>query len=429
MLNVLHISDLHYSAAPGRVRDAAVAATNGILVLAKDLKSKGVLGGGVCLCITGDLVQTGETPSTAMRSDYDEVQEKFLAPLLKILEIGPDRVFLVPGNHEMDRNAVHDDNKLTVRTSSINESRVHADLVTKLGNFFDFVEQNQYQSVTRTSPRLATFCVGDQTIACINGLAGSYSRSGTGDKGELFILNSELGGIFTSIAEFSIVLMHHPFSWFDDRCATDIKDFLSARRCRILTGHIHDKGVELLETGRGTLAVVQAGAAAESGKHNDVAVGWYPKSNSAAVRHYSFDIRLGAYPDTPVEETHVAPQSAEGYFQKTEAYFDIKIVEDTRAKAGVDCHQEFRATFGRELEKYVAPDLAAYSEDQFSAARIGLATFQNSPNRRVVSGDELSGKTSLIYYSAVMANTSQSSKSINIVFDFRALSYGKGLMT
>ncbi|WKL57643.1 metallophosphoesterase [Asticcacaulis sp. ZE23SCel15] len=429
MLNIFHISDLHYSAEDGQVRDAAVAAAGGILRLAEELKSKGILGRNTCVCITGDLVQTGENAKPGKASDFEAVQEHFLAPLLDILKISPDRVFIVPGNHEMDRNAVPEENRITIanhKKKPFCELDLHADLCSKLQGYFKFIERNGYKSVSIDSPRVANFTIDGQPIVCINGLVGSYSGGGAKDKGELFLLSSELGGVLTSIPNFSIVLTHHPFSWFADSCGTDLKEFLSARKCRLLTGHIHDRGVEWVEGKNGSLVIVQAGAAAEDGKHNDVAVGWYPASNSAAVRHYSFDARTGMYPPSDVNQTQVAPQTATAFFQRTEAFFEPKIWEEARQKAYEDCRSELCATFGRDPDKYISPDIVIYSEDEFSAKRTNTATFANIQNCRVISGDELSGKTSFMYHSAMRANISTSGK-INIVLDFRALSYDKDI--
>jgi len=436
VLNVFHVSDLHYTASPtGQVRDAAVAAVQGILKLAADLKSKGILRQNVCLFITGDLVFSGKKPSDGTESDFHAVQREFLKPLLEILEIGSERVFIVPGNHEVDRDVIAIDLQITAENFSQKrpcEADLHEDFRLKLSSYFDFIEVQGYQSVTKQNPRMAILKIDDQPIVCLNGLAGSYSRNGSDDKGELFILPSEMGGSFASIPEFSVVLLHHPLSWFADKCGMDLKELLSARRCRLMTGHIHDHGVDWVETENGTLAVIQAGATAETGEQNDVAVAWLPKSDSAAVRHFSFNPRIGAYDFKPASHTRAVPEKALAFFRKTEAFFDPLIVEKARQQASEDCQSELAASFRRPPEKYVSPDLVTYSEDQFSGKRIKQEVFKLDENHRVISGDELSGKTSFANFSAMLANDEKENSKINIILDFRALSIGKsieGLLT
>lgn len=422
MLNIFHVSDLHFTAQPrGTVRDAAVAAIAGILKLAEDLKSQGVLGQDLCLCITGDLVQSGSPGANGVESDFAAVQRDFLQPLLNVLEIDPSKVFIVPGNHEMDREAVSEADRLAAYGKKICEGDLQDDLRAKLGEYFNFIAAHGYNSVTQQSPRLTVFKHGEHTIACFNGLAGAYSRAGSGDKGELFILPSEIGGSFAAIPDFSLVLLHHPLSWFSDKSGIDLKELLASRRCRLMTGHIHDQGLDWLQTQNGNLAVIQAGASAESGEANQVAVAWLPPSDSAAVRHYTFNPRAGQFDLTPSSETKVAPKGASNFFQRSEAFFDPAILRDAQKKAREECGLELQALCGRLPSKFVSPDLILYSEDQFSAKRVKLESFLSNQNRRVLSGDELSGKTSFSYFCAYMSNDGEAHNKVSLVIDYRAL--------
>lgn len=431
MLNIFHISDLHFtSAQTGLVRDAATAAVQGLLKLASELKVKGILSPKPCLFITGDLVQSGSASSETSESDFCAVQRELLAPLLKILDIGPERVFIVPGNHEMDRGAVLDDDKIlvaTIKEKTPCEADLHKDLRCKLASYFKFITEHGYNSVTEENPRLHKFELEGQTIICFNGLAGSYSHKGTGDKGELLILPTEFGGILASIPKHAIILTHHPFSWFDDQCGESLKELLSSRNCRVMTGHIHNQGLDWVETKNGSLALIQAGASAEAGKKNDVAVAWLTGSDSAAVRHYSFDPSIGSFAFTPVSSTRVVPDKASDYFLKTQAFFDPAVIESVRERAKAECRSELSVSYRRPSEKYVVPDLVIYHSDHFSGKRIAYEKFQSDENCRVISGDELSGKTSFTNYSAMLANADSDGGKISVVIDFRVLSTEKDL--
>lgn len=307
MLNVFHISDLHFTGKlSGQLRDAASASVRAILKLASDLKANGTLGSEICLFVTGDIVQSGEA-SDDQQSDFEAVQQALLVPLLKILNIGPDRAFFVPGNHELDRSAVREDEWLIQGqfvSQKICEDDIKNDLNRKVSTFLDFVERHGYRSVTIKQPRIATFEIGDQQIVCFNGLAGAYSRKGSGDKGELFVLDSEIANNMSTIKKHSVVLTHHPLSWYADACGSQLKEFFSARQCRVFTGHIHDRGLDWTETSKGAFVTVQAGAP------HQVAIAWLPVSNSAAVRHYALDTRSGEFNLTHANNTEVAPNKA-----------------------------------------------------------------------------------------------------------------------
>lgn len=433
MLNVLHISDLHFTAtARGTMRDASTAAVSAILRLAAKLKSEGTVQQKLCVFITGDLVHSGSDKDDSLHNDFAAVQEEFLAPLLQTLGIGPERVFIVPGNHELDRTAVPSDQRFhlaNLKEKRCCEADVHDDLRKKLSNYFKFIEQHGYRSVDTTNPRLAIFELDGQAIACLNGLAGSYSGNGSTDKGELFVLPSEFGGALSQIPQFSAVLLHHPLSWFSDSCEADLKEFFASKRVRLFTGHIHDQGLHWLETVRGEFVLAQAGVSAENGERNEISLAWLPPSPALAIRHYIFDRRSAEIAITPPGETRVAPQSALGFFQKSEAFFDRRTIDKARAAAAEDCKNELQLSFSRKIETYVQPDIILYAEDEFSGRRVSNDALYKEDNHRVISGDELSGKTSFLVYSALKANMEPlgSKEKINVLVDFRNLAAGRSL--
>lgn len=427
MLNVFHISDLHFTASPsGQLRDTAVASVRSILELATMLKVNGTLSPTLCLLITGDLVQSGEEVPGQSQSDFDAVQEALMSPLLKLLEIGPERVFLVPGNHDLDRNAVAEQERLLqgqYPSNNVCEDDVRRDLCAKLSGYFDFVERHGYRSVTSHSPRIATYDIGDRQIVCLNGLAGAYSRAGYGDKGELFVLGSELANAFTAIKKHAVVLTHHPLSWFADNCATDLKEFLAARQCRLFTGHIHDRGIDSVETAKGAFVTVQAGASAEVGTSNQAAVAWLPPSNSVAVRHYSLDVRSGGFTITPASLTKVAPTNSLAFFERTEAFFDPDILANVAQAAYAAGEAELKAASGRNVASFVPPDVKRFPEDQFSGRRADISSIEADVNNRVISGDELSGKSSLLQFLCARSNVVEKNvvRKVGIDIDYRMI--------
>lgn len=433
MLNVLHISDLHYtSETSGQLRDSAVASVRGILELAETLRANGTLSSKVCVAITGDIVQSGGTPPDGRSSDFEAVEAALLRPLTKILGVSPDRVFIVPGNHELDRSAVPEGDWLSqgqYPSQKVSEADVNDDLRKKLTPYFEFIERTGYQSVNALNPRIAFFEFEEQQVVCFNGLAGSYSRKGYGDKGELFVLPSELANEFARISRNAVVLTHHPLSWFADNCATDLKEFLSSRQCRLFTGHIHDRGIEWIETQRGAFALVQAGASAEVGSPNQVAVAWLPASNSAAVRHYGLDHRAGKFQLTPARDTKVAPANAKDFFERSEAFFEARLIDDAADVAKAANEADLLAASGKTLRTYVAPDVSRFPEDQFSGRRTSLSALEDDNNNRLISGDELSGKSSLLHYLSARRNAADAAgnRKIALVIDYRVLEAGHDL--
>lgn len=433
MLNIFHLSDLHYTInSSGQLRDSSLASVRAILDLASKLRTAGTLSNNLCLFITGDLVHSGTPANADVKSDFEAVQEALIQPLMEILHLTPDEIYIVPGNHDLDRKAVEEKNWLIqgqYTSSKISEENVHEDLRLKLNEYFRFVEKYGYRSTTSKNPRIASFEHFGHNIICFNGLAGSYSRAGSGDKGELFILGSEFANALNDIKNNSIILTHHPLSWFADDCGNNLKEFFSSKHCRLLTGHIHDHGIDSIETSQGSYVTVQAGASAEVGSANQVAVVWLPQSNSAAVRHYSFEKRLGHFPLTPVLETKVSPKKSEDFFKRSEAFFDPEIINKIASAARLRCEEELSVITGRTVDTFVVPDISHFPDDQFSGRRITVNAIQDDENNRVISGDELSGKSSLIHYLCMERNknSGSSDQAIAIVIDYRLLEAGHDL--
>jgi predicted MPP superfamily phosphohydrolase len=433
MLNLFHISDLHFTTEQtGQRRDSALAAVRALLQLAETLRADGTLGVNTCIAITGDLIQSGREPLDGRECEFEAVDQALLKPLMTILDVPPEQVFIVPGNHELDRDAVPEAERLQqgqYPSQKVCEGDVQCDLKTKLARYFAFVERQGYRSVTSAEPRIAFFEVAGQQIVTFNGLAGSYSREGYGDKGELFVLGSELSNSFARIASNAIVLTHHPLPWFADNCATDLKEFFSSRECRLLTGHIHDRGVEWVETHRGAFATVQAGASAEVGSANQVAISWLPPSNSAAVRHYALEPRVGQFEITPASDTKVVPARAREFFERSEAFFDVRAIGGAADLARLNSEADLLASSGKTLDAFVPPDISRFPEDQFSGRRTTIPALESDRNNHLISGDELSGKSSLLHYLAARLNRdgNAAGRCIAIALDYRMLEAGQSL--
>jgi 3',5'-cyclic AMP phosphodiesterase CpdA len=112
VLRVLHVSDLHArqglrtdqrEIAEAMVRDAARLRDERPFDLA---------------VVTGDLAFAGKT------SEFALAREILLGPLETELDLGPDRVVIAPGNHDVDRKLISDEARLRGRLvdrASVNE--------------------------------------------------------------------------------------------------------------------------------------------------------------------------------------------------------------------------------------------------------------------------------------------------------------------
>jgi 3',5'-cyclic AMP phosphodiesterase CpdA len=92
-LEILHISDLHISTMDTFGREKALGA---LVDRVKKDRKKGLLP--EIVVVTGDIATTG-------RKEEYALAKTFFNDLLAALELAPDRLFVVPGNHDVNRKA------------------------------------------------------------------------------------------------------------------------------------------------------------------------------------------------------------------------------------------------------------------------------------------------------------------------------------
>ena len=93
MKNILHISDIHVSSTPAKGM-SEYALKNLLLSLTEDLKNLPKVD---TIFITGDIANSG------IESEYKIFLEYFFTPLLTELNLDNSRAFIVPGNHDSNR--------------------------------------------------------------------------------------------------------------------------------------------------------------------------------------------------------------------------------------------------------------------------------------------------------------------------------------
>ena len=94
-LTWLHLSDWHQK---GKDLDRAVVRD----ALLKDIQERKEISPDLAeidfIIFSGDVAYSGRS------EEYEAAKEQFFDPLLKACKIGPDRLFIVPGNHDLDRS-------------------------------------------------------------------------------------------------------------------------------------------------------------------------------------------------------------------------------------------------------------------------------------------------------------------------------------
>ncbi len=269
-LGWLHLSDLHFLS-DNNWRDSPVLRKLQVDIFDQKKDGRRI---DLVLC-TGD-IGFGKTPSESLPSQY-AIAKEFLDKILEICQLPSERLFLVPGNHDIDRSEVSRATTEFFRNSNrkcedVNQmfylrEREVLEAMKRLEHYRKFVNDN-YKHIPLDEN--ATFCFSLE----INGLKVSIAGLNSAwtcfenDKQQIWLagrtqLNAsadkdvrQLPGVFNGSVR--IGLIHHPITWLQPQEASNLRDALENDFDFLLHGHEHDQWVK--EIPKPPHVVIAAGA-------------------------------------------------------------------------------------------------------------------------------------------------------------------------
>jgi predicted phosphodiesterase len=227
--------------------------------------------------ITGDIANKGK------QDQYERFYEKFFLPLIELLpSISVNRIFIIPGNHDVDRDQ--------------SKAFVPYDVLLHTEDFLDSNEIGQFRrEIIR--PRFLSFAKNDMTHGAdiskhwLFSEGGAFTRvlSFNDQKVGILGLNSawlsysdkdhrklsagkmliEDGLSSIQDCNFKIVLGHHPIDWFIDSQMEPIRSLFGKNNVLYLHGHLH-KGSARYEEGAGYPFLAMQSAACFQAREHDI---------------------------------------------------------------------------------------------------------------------------------------------------------------
>lgn len=240
----LHISDLHLRT--GDQYDQNVALSS-LLNDLSDLVDKENYHFDLVF-ITGDIAFSGK------HEEY-ELAKKFIQNLSSATYVQTDRIFCIPGNHDVDRS------RLTpVIEESIKNLGSRKLISQVIGNSEDRVYFTDrylpyYEFLQATFPWARELACSDLSYThmlnvngikfAIIGLNSAWLASSGADRGRIVIGERQVREAFdvAENPEFLLALVHHPLSYLADFDLSDVRALLNSRCDFLLHGHVHDFGV------------------------------------------------------------------------------------------------------------------------------------------------------------------------------------------
>lgn len=239
LLRIAHLSDLH----------AAKDKTEALPIIAAalaDLERAHADTPIDLVVFSGDLADTGQS------LDYEAAHDRLIEPLLQKLNLGPERLALVPGNHDVDRKRIDRYQEGGLRAELTNSSKV-AELIkdpSALGAATDRLDAwNEYHAMlTEDLDESEATALGRTRKLEINGidvgiasLNSSWRSAGDDDKNHLVLGEDQYRQALEQIrsCDVRIAVMHHPLPWLADFDANTARAALEGARSIVLCGHEH----------------------------------------------------------------------------------------------------------------------------------------------------------------------------------------------
>jgi len=290
-LNWLHLSDWHQK---GNEFDRQVV----LKALLKNIREREKIN--PCLQKIDFVIFSGDIAFSGKAEEYQIATEQFFKPLLDACGLTAKQLFIVPGNHDLDR----DEFKLLPRDLTkplaseaavqnwLTDDRRRSRLLEPFRAFSSFVkdytdqEQADYVHI-RKMP------IGDKEVALI-GLNSAWmcgrNKAKIGDKGFVIVGEPQIHSVLDEIsdADLKIAVLHHPFDWLTEFDCNRIETRLLQGCDFILRGHQHKPKVEVTSGTSGNCVIIPAGASYDRRMANNPAY-----ANSYNFVHLDLDTGRG----------------------------------------------------------------------------------------------------------------------------------------
>jgi predicted MPP superfamily phosphohydrolase/energy-coupling factor transporter ATP-binding protein EcfA2 len=265
-VRILHLSDLYFS---GERRWDTDPALRGLGEAVREMAGSGLEPD--LVAITGDIAFAGQG------KDFAAAREG-IAALLEALPsaIPPERLLLVPGNHDIDRRAVNDpsgapaflaltlmdrrelnadaqDEKAqrdrdgrrrevqNVIAAHLQDPKQHQTLLRPLAGYMAFVNRYRAEGEHLNVPWWSRTLDVRGLRVHVAGLCSVWMSSGSDDWGRLLVgrwqAETLLAGAENSA--LSIALIHHPWSWLEPFDAAEVAPLVHDKCDLVLHGHQH----------------------------------------------------------------------------------------------------------------------------------------------------------------------------------------------
>lgn len=263
-LTWLHLSDFHFREKTAWSQDVVLRS------LLEDVRAR-YAGESApdLLFLTGDIAFSGK------RGEY-HLAEAFVAELLAELKMLPERICLVPGNHDIDLDR-EEDAFVGARATLKNTEEVDRFFAKEGRRKTLFARQEAFRAfVNRIAPPsggpITPSSYAHQRLIRVGAIqvrallldSAWLSQGGPADAGSLVLGERQIIDCTSNSSDpscLTFALLHHPFSWLTEFEQLSIENLVMEHADICLRGHVHSPDMRVIDRSEERLATFTAGAA------------------------------------------------------------------------------------------------------------------------------------------------------------------------
>lgn len=244
-MKILHLSDLHIDTS--HLRDQKIV----LKALFADISAEVTTNGAFDLVFfTGDLIAKGGYSLENIQAAKDE----FLDPLIIAASIPAERLFIVPGNHDVNIKQQSKNLALSrlaldtneAQTQYLDEATLVATPATGLEEFNKLIGTLKRASPVLTNNHYRAFKISVGAISIgIGELNTAWCATGAdsdGDYGKLLVSGKQIDEMVHALdgVDLKVALMHHPINWMRIKDSRNLHRQLLLHFDGLFHGHNHE---------------------------------------------------------------------------------------------------------------------------------------------------------------------------------------------
>lgn len=409
LMNILHITDFHYSQ---KSIQASSTVVNAIIAAIKRENITIDL-----IIFSGDLVNDG-----SQYESFNDASNTLFTPLCRDLSVDRRNVVFCPGNHDIDRTMIHSAAKSffdsnIVDVDSLNSfyanksDSMFLDSLKPLKNYKHFL--STYHTTGNDDVIEDLYSIHYRTvdnntiaIACLNtSWVSALDREGRNDKGNLLVPPKVLSEIVGHLKQVSnihkkVIVLHHPLYFLKEYNFYELENQLYNEFDVMFTGHVH----KILSTSRhsGVSGIFEhvSKASLSLGESQGCSIISLDQieENTIRVREVSFI--------SDVSECHISPEVVHTIPCGEEKIKAIQFRKKIADKISIEKENANKLLLIHEDEEsqdfmslYSHPVIKSESDDALGSNQSYLLTFSEiveSEANILLLGKDKCGKTSLL---------------------------------